>query len=90
MRQFPNGETAMREMAACDEVGLIGCTQVTEIMGTAGVKLLDLLPAEFELATDYTLGICSAAAHPEQARMLADLLTGPASVAIRWQGGFEL
>lgn len=88
MRQYPNGETAMREMAACDQAGLVGCTQVTEINGTPGVELIALLPPEFELATDYTLGICSAARHPEQARVLADLLAGPASAGIRRQGGF--
>jgi molybdate transport system substrate-binding protein len=89
LRQYPNGETAMREMAACDQPGLIGCTQVTEINGTAGVELVALLPAEFELATDYTLGICTGASHPEQARVLAAMLTGPVSAEIRRQGGFE-
>jgi molybdate transport system substrate-binding protein len=89
LRQYPNGETAMREMAACDEPGLIGCTQVTEINGTAGVDLVAMLPAEFELATDYTLGICTGARHPEQARVLAAMLTGPASAEIRRRGGFE-
>lgn len=89
LRQYPNGEAAMREMAACPQAGLIGCTQVTEINGTPGVNLVALLPAEFELATDYTLGICTGAEHPEQARVLAALLTGPASAVIRRKGGFE-
>jgi molybdate transport system substrate-binding protein len=89
LRQYPNGETAMREMAACNQPGLIGCTQVTEINGTPGVELVALLPAEFELATDYTLGICTGAESPDQARILAAMLTGPASAAIRRQGGFE-
>lgn len=89
LRQYPNGETAMREMAACQQAGLIGCTQVTEINGTAGVELVAWLPAEFELATDDTLGICTGAEQPEQARVLAAMLTGPASAAIRRQDGFE-
>lgn len=89
LRPFPNGATAMAEMARCSEPGLIGCTQVTEINYTPGVELVDVLPAEFELATDYTLGICTAATVPEHAQMLADLLAGPASEAIRRQGGFE-
>jgi molybdate transport system substrate-binding protein len=89
LRQYPNGETAMREMAACQQAGLIGCTQVTEINGTAGVELVALLPSEFELATDYTLGICTAAKHSDQARVLAAMLTGPASAEIRRRGGFE-
>lgn len=88
-RLFPNGATAMGEMARAQEPGLIGCTQVTEINYTPGVDLVAPLPTEYELVTDYTLGISAQAAFPDQARVLADLLTGPASAAIRQQGGFE-
>ena len=88
-RIFPNGATAMGEMAKSQEDGLIGCTQVTEINYTPGVDLVDVLPPEFELNTDYTLGICSASKHPEEAALLAQLLTGSASAAVRQQGGFE-
>lgn len=89
LRTYPNGATAMGEMAASREEHLIGCTQVTEINYTEGVDLIDVLPTEFELNTDYTLGICTRAQHPEQAQVLADLLTGSASQAVRRQGGFE-
>jgi len=88
-RVFPNGATAMGEMAKSQESHLIGCTQVTEINYTHGVDLVDVLPLEFELATDYTLGICSQAQYPEQAMLLSKLLTGEASAAVRKQGGFE-
>jgi molybdate transport system substrate-binding protein len=88
-RVFPNGATAMAAMAQSPESGLIGCTQVTEINYTQGVDLVDVLPAEFELSTDYTLGICTAAQSPEQALILAQLLAGPASAQVRKQGGFE-
>ncbi len=79
----------MGEMAKSGGDGLIGCTQVTEINYTDGVDLVDVLPPEFELNTDYTLGICTRAQHPDEARVLADLLAGPASEAVRRQGGFE-
>jgi molybdate transport system substrate-binding protein len=88
-RPFPNGATAMKEMADSGEADVIGCTQVTEINYTSGVELAGVLPKEFELATDYTLGICSKAGHPQLARQLASMLTGAASAAIRRQGGFE-
>jgi molybdate transport system substrate-binding protein len=88
-RVFPNGATAMAAMAQSQETGLIGCTQVTEINYTEGVDLIDVLPAEFELSTDYTLGICTGAQEPEQALVLAQLLAGPASAPVRKQGGFE-
>jgi molybdate transport system substrate-binding protein len=88
-RIFPNGATAMGEMAKSPESGLIGCTQVTEINYTEGVDLVDVLPVEFELSTDYTLGICTQTHNPAHAELLADMLTGGASAAVRQQGGFE-
>ncbi len=89
LRVFPNGATAMGSMAESREAGLIGSTQVTEINYTPGVDLVDVLPAQFELTTDYTLGICTRAQNPDQAQVLADLLAGAASEAVRRQGGFE-
>jgi molybdate transport system substrate-binding protein len=88
-RIFPNGATAMGEMAKSTESGLIGCTQITEINYTQGVDLVAVLPAEFELNTNYTLGICTHTQNLQQAQLLADLLSGPASEAVRRQGGFE-
>ena len=88
-RVFPNGATAMAAMAKSEESSLIGCTQVTEINYTPGVDLVDVLPAEFELSTDDTLGVCTGSQAPEQAQILAQLLAGPASAQVRKQGGFE-
>jgi hypothetical protein len=53
-RTFPNGATAMRELAAAGTPRSIGCTQVTEIRYTEGVDLVGALPPPFELATVYT------------------------------------
>lgn len=89
LRVYPNGATAMAAMAASHEEALIGSTQVTEINYTAGVDLVDVLPPEFELSTDYTLGICTGAENPAKAQILAELLSGPATHAVRKQGGFE-
>ena len=89
LRRYPNGATAMAELARSDAAVAIGCTQLTEINYTAGVERVDALPAEFELATDYTLGICTAARQQEHARVLAQLLTGVASQQVRRDGGFE-
>ncbi len=54
LRTFPNGATAMRELAASDAANPIGCTQATEILYTPGVDLVAMLPRRFELATVYT------------------------------------
>lgn len=61
LRPFPNGATAMREMAAAPGDDLVGCTQVTEILYTRGVQLAGVLPSAFELATVYTAAVCSRA-----------------------------
>ena len=84
-----NGATAMKEMAHCDEADLIGCTQATEINYTDGVVLVANLPKEFELATDYTLGVCTQTTQPDLAQTLAAWLTGAQSEPVRRQGGFE-
>ena len=90
LRPFPNGATAMAQMAKDNEPGLIGCTQVTEILYTEGVTLVAPLPVEFELATVYTAAVASRAAEPALAQKLVDALSGNASRALREQGGFEL
>jgi molybdate transport system substrate-binding protein len=89
LRPFPNGATAMREMAAASGQGLVGCTQVTEILYTPGVQLVGVLPREFELATVYTAAVCSRSTNPVAAKALVDLLSADASAAQRLAGGFE-
>jgi molybdate transport system substrate-binding protein len=88
LRIFPNGATAMREMAASDARRPIGCTQSTEIISTEGVTLSGSLPPGCDLATTYTAGITVAAAHPQQAQALIALLTGIAQQEQRKQAGF--
>jgi molybdate transport system substrate-binding protein len=89
LRPFPNGATAMREMSQAAESGLIGCTQVTEILYTPGVQLAGPLPPEFELATVYTAAVCSKAREPQAAADLVRLLSSPEAAAVRFAGGFE-
>ena len=89
LRPFPNGATAMREMATATGDGVIGCTQVTEILYTLGVQLVGPLPRAFELATVYTAAVCTRAGAPEAALQLIDLLAGADAAALRREGGFE-
>lgn len=88
LRPFPNGATAMREMAGCAEPNLIGCTQATEILYTPGVQLISDLPKAFELATVYTAGVASGTQQAEAATTLMDLLTSSAMAAQRNAAGF--
>lgn len=89
LRPYPNGATAMAEMAKCAEPGLIGCTQVTEILYTEGVSLVAVLPKEFELATVYTAAVSSLAGDPTQAAALVALLSSAGAAAVRLAGGFQ-
>ncbi|UPJ51898.1 substrate-binding domain-containing protein [Bradyrhizobium sp. 200] len=88
LRIFPNGATAMRELATSKARRPIGCTQSTEIISTRGVTLSGALPPGCELATMYTAGITIAAAHPQQAHDLIDLLTGAGQQEQRRRAGF--
>lgn len=90
---FPNGATAMRELAAAGAAGgpstLIGCTQVSEILYTEGVALVSALPAPFELTTAYSAAVCVQARDAALAAQFIALLAGPAAQALRDAGGFE-
>ena len=89
LRPYPNGATAMRELAQSTGAQLIGCTQITEIKYTEGVALVGLLPKEFELSTVYSVAVCSKAANPGLARRFVELIAGAKSEALRAAGGFE-
>lgn len=86
---YPNGATAMRELAASHGPRLIGCTQVTEINYTEGVSLAGPLPQEFELATVYAAAVTRQATQAELARLFIERLAGDESTALRSAGGFE-
>ena len=88
LRPYPNGNTAMNAMAACDDPHVIGSTQVTEILITEGVDLVGNLPLEFELATMYTAAVLSASSCKAEAQALIDMLTRPDQAALRAKGGF--
>lgn len=88
LRSFPNGATAMRELAAAPSARPIGCTQVTEILGTPGIVLVGPLPEPYGLATTYTGVVATAAPAPDEARRLLDLLAGAEAAEARRAAGF--
>ena len=89
LRPFPNGAAAMKAMAQTNESGMVGCTQITEILYIDGVTLISPLPKEFELATIYTAARCTGSTQPEAARALIDLLVSADTAALRLACGFE-
>jgi molybdate transport system substrate-binding protein len=87
-KTFPNGATAMAQMALDPDSNVIGGTQTTEINICPGVDLIGLLPQELELNTDYTLGICKNSKSPDLALELANILVGEESLSIRQSIGY--
>jgi molybdate transport system substrate-binding protein len=88
LKIFPNGATAMRNLAASTAARPIGCTQSTEIIGTSGVVLSGSLPRGCELSTVYTAAVTAQAADAEHAQALIDLLAGADQRALRAVAGF--
>lgn len=88
LRTFPNGATAMAALAQAKEADAVGCTQVTEILMTIGVKLTGLLPAPHGLTTVYTAAAASPAQEPQLARELIAALTAPEAAQARKECGF--
>jgi molybdate transport system substrate-binding protein len=88
LKVFPNGATAMRNLAASEAATALGCTQSTEIISTPGVLLSGALPAGFELATVYSAGLTTRAERPAEAGRLIALLAEAAQSALRAQAGF--
>ena len=90
LHPFPNGAAAMRELARSTATGLVGCTQITEIEYTPGVVLVGPLPAGFELSTVYSVAVCTQRARsPSLRRRFVEMLSGPATRALREAAGFE-
>lgn len=88
LKIFPNGATAMRELATSTAQRPIGCTQATEIIATDGIALSGSLPPGCELVTMYAAGVAAQAAHPKEAAALIALLTGADHKELRQRAGF--
>jgi molybdate transport system substrate-binding protein len=88
LKIFPNGATAMRNLAASTATRPIGCTQSTEIINTAGVMLSGSLPEGCELSTVYTAAVATQAGDAGHAQDLIDLLTSIEQRDLRERAGF--
>ena len=88
LKIFPNGATAMRNLATSTAARPIGCTQSTEIISTAGVMLSGSLPQGCELSTVYTAAVATQATDAGHAQDLIDLLIGIEQRDLRKRAGF--
>jgi molybdate transport system substrate-binding protein len=89
LRPYPNGAAAMAAMAHSTAASPIGCTQVSEIKFAPGVTLAGLLPEAFELATVYSVAVCTGSTQPDIAWRFVGLLVEPGANNARLQAGFE-
>jgi molybdate transport system substrate-binding protein len=88
LRIFPNGSTAMAQMAQAPGRPL-GCTQATEIVATPGVTWVAPLPKGFDLSTVYTAAVSRAARDPGGAKRFYERLADDGAAALRQRAGFE-
>lgn len=88
LKAFANGQTAMAAMARGDDACAIGCTQITEILNTPGVRYVADLPEGLDLTTVYTAAMASRSHHPQAAQQLLDLLSAPQNAQVRQRAGF--
>jgi molybdate transport system substrate-binding protein len=88
VKTFPNGATAMAAMAKAPG-SPIGCTQATEILATAGAKLVAPLPKGYDLETVYTASVSARAGEREAAAAFVARLTGIGAAAARAAAGFR-
>lgn len=87
--EHPNGATAMKAMAVAPGKP-IGCTQVTEIAYSAGIKLLGRLPEGCGLDTVYTAAITRDAPQAQAARLLISIMTDPGLAPFKTSIGFTV
>ncbi len=87
--EHPNGATAMRMMDTSNDAESIGCTQVTEILYTPSVRLVGLLPKEFELSTVYSIAVPKRSTEPLAAKTAIAKLCGDTNLSVRVAAGFD-
>ena len=87
--EHPNGATAMRMMDTSNHTDVIGCTQVAEILYTPSVRLVGLLPKEFELSTVYSIAVPKRSTEPAAAQAAIAKLCGDTNQSVRTAAGFD-
>jgi len=88
LRPAPNGALAMYALARSKSARPIGCTQVTEILATPGLKLVAPLPPSYALSTTYTAAVTRRAQLPDAAKRLVAMLTAESERETRGALGF--
>ena len=67
----------------------LGFQQLSELMHLQGVDVIGPLPAEVQIVTTFSGGVCTAATQPEPARELLAFLASPAAEEAKRRHGME-
>ncbi|MGL4635389.1 MAG: molybdate ABC transporter substrate-binding protein [Beijerinckiaceae bacterium] len=87
-RTFPNGATAMAALAASPDRNPVGCTQLTEIVSTPGIRSIGDLPGDLGLSTAYTAAVVAGSEKADAASWLASALASSEHATARAACGF--
>lgn len=88
LRVFPHGAAAMAALAESVAVTPVGCTQLTEILATPGVRAIGEIPPPWGLRTVYRVAQLTGAARPDLARYVVALLAAAGRRDLRTSLGF--
>jgi len=86
---FANGAAAMRALAASQGAGCLGCTQVSEIIATPGLRPFAVLPPGYELVTSYAGAITRESTRATLAAQFLALLGSDETRGLRERCGIE-
>ncbi|MEQ1776217.1 MAG: substrate-binding domain-containing protein [Burkholderiales bacterium] len=89
LKFFPNGNAAMKWLAAEGDAKAIGITQNTEILPIAGVTYVGPLPDEFQAKATYSAGCVANSACSAEAKEFVSRLTSPAAKPMLAAAGYE-
>jgi molybdate transport system substrate-binding protein len=67
----------------------LGFQQLSELMHLQGIEVLGPLPAEVQIVTTFSGGVCTAATQPQAARELLGFLASPAAEEAKQRHGME-
>jgi molybdate transport system substrate-binding protein len=87
---FPNGNTAMANLAQHGGKLDMGITQVTEIIPSKGVTFVGPLPAEVQTITVYSAGLAAGSSQTELAKAFIERLTGATGRRLLEEAGYQL
>lgn len=67
----------------------LGFQQLSELMHLEGIDVVGVLPADVQIVTTFSGGVCAASQYPDRARDLLAFMASPAAEAAKRRNGME-